>query len=153
MINGIEKKFVCLEGSNGVGKTTVLKVLSEKYQLKVSKSVPEWFQKYILDVRKLPSDQEYKLYEAAHIAAIMEKTDNNLWIYDRSIYSTIIRIFYKNAKTVDEVFESILKLDIVPELVLIFRCKKEVCYSRRKKEEIIQFLMRIFLNMKMLYMI
>lgn len=130
MIYGIKKVFACLEGSNAIGKTTVLNRLSNEYHLKISKSVPEWFQSYTLDVRGLSSDQEYKLYEMAHIAAIMEKQDNNVYIYDRSIYSTVIRIFYKSRKTVKETFEFIHNLEIVPELVLIFKCARDICYSR-----------------------
>ena len=131
MISGKKKIFACVDGSIGMVKTTVLKLLSNKYHLRTSKSVPEWFRSYITEVRKLSLEQEYKLYEAAHIAEIMNKTDDRIYIYDRGIYSTIIRIFYKSGKSVNEVLEYIVNLEIVPELALILQCGKDVCYARR----------------------
>ncbi|RKI99820.1 hypothetical protein D7X87_24300 [bacterium D16-54] len=133
MIVGIKKTFACVEGSNGVGKTTVLKLLADKYQLKISKSVPEWFRGYISDVRALCPKQEYKLYEAAHITEILKKPNHSIYFYDRSIYSTVIRIFYKNKKKINEVLNFISELEIVPELVLVFQCERSICYSRIKE--------------------
>lgn len=130
MICNLDKKFVILEGSNGVGKTTVTQELSETYGVRIQKSVPKWFRAYITDVRRLPPEKEYKLYEMAHMAAILEDTDDSLYIYDRGIYSTVIRIFYNCGKSVKDAFRFILSTEIRPELVLVLWCTKELCCSR-----------------------
>lgn len=135
MICNLDKKFVILEGSNGVGKTTVIQELSETYGVQIRKSVPEWFQIYITDVRKLPPEKEYKLYEMAHMAAILENTDDLVYIYDRGFYSTVIRIFYKCGKSVEDAFQFILNTEIHPELVLVLWCTKEQCCSRIFKRD------------------
>ena len=136
MILDINKKIYVIEGSNGVGKSSIINLLNEKYGIRVSKSVPEWFYQYIPMVRKLPSKQELKFYECAHISAFMEKKDNIAIVFDRSIYSTVIRIFYSDNKTVMETFAYIVQIDIHPKLAFILKTDRNTCKERLNNREV-----------------
>ena len=53
---------VVIEGSNGVGKSTIISYLEEMYELNVRKSIPDWFRKYLDIARKCEPNLQKKIF-------------------------------------------------------------------------------------------
>lgn len=111
--------IVVIEGSNGSGKSTLINYLKDKYDIIVSKSVPEWFRDYIPFARSLNPDEQKKVYEIGHIAAFKDAVKNEkLVIFDRYFYSTIIRLCFEERKTIESCIEEIARFPYKPDFTV-----------------------------------
>ena len=54
--------IIVIEGSNGAGKTTVIKNMQIRYNFVSSKSVPDWYRKYIPFARNLAPELQKQVY-------------------------------------------------------------------------------------------
>lgn len=60
--------IVVIEGSNGVGKTTIIDYLSKEYDIISKKSIPDWFRKYIVFARSCEPNIQKNIYLIGHEA-------------------------------------------------------------------------------------
>ena len=113
--------IVVLEGSNGVGKSTIANILSNNEDMILMKSVPDWFQKYISFARSCPLEIQKEIYKIGHEANYYSCLSCNDYIFDRFIYTTIIRINYELNISVNDTVNEILSYVNIPDLVLVLK--------------------------------
>lgn len=129
-------KIVVVEGSHCSGKSTTIKELCKRTGFFESKSVPQWFRMYIPYARGMDSDNQLKIYEIGHKAAYYEATQSQEdYIFDRFIYTTIIRLNYDDGISVQETVKQILSFDIHPDVTIILHANLDVIKKRRLERD------------------
>ena len=122
--------IVVIEGSNGVGKTTIIDYLSKEYDIISKKSIPDWFRKYIVFARSCEPNIQKRIYLIGHEANYNESNDNKDYVFDRFVYSTIIRLNYQLNKSVNETINEILTLNLKPKQIFYITANKETIKER-----------------------
>ena len=122
--------IVVIEGSNGVGKTTIIDYLSKKYDIISKKSVSDWFRKYIEFARSCEPNIQKQIYLIGHEANYYESNDNKDYVFDRFAYSTIIRLNYQLNKSVNETTNEILTLNLKPKQIFYITANKKTIQER-----------------------
>ena len=133
--------IVVIEGSNGVGKTTIIDYLSKEYDIISKKSIPDWFRKYIIFARSCEPNIQKRIYLIGHEANYNESNDNKDYVFDRFVYSTIIRLNYQLNKSVNETINEILTLNLKPKQIFYITANKETDNTEeitKKVREILQ---------------
>ena len=118
--------IIVIEGSNGVGKTTIINELYKRLKIFPKKSVPDWFRQYIPIARTYSPEIQKEIYKIGHEAIYFESQDNQNYIFDRFIYSTIIRLNYELKKSINETVEEILAYPLIPDIVILLRSDKKM---------------------------
>lgn len=131
--------IVVIEGSNGVGKTTIIDYLSKEYDIISKKSVPDWFRKYIEFARSCEPNIQKQIYLIGHEANYYESNDSKNYIFDRFVYSTIIRLNYQLNKSVNETINEILSLNLKPKQIFYITANKENIKNRLRIRDNFQF--------------
>lgn len=126
---------IVLEGTHGVGKSTVINGLNEKYDLECRKSIPDWFRKYLQFARSLEPETQKKVYMIGHEANYISFNENKDYILDRFFYTTIVRLNYDLGKTVNETVKEILKIDLEPTAVIYLKAEKELILKRLRERD------------------
>lgn len=122
--------IIVIEGSNGVGKSTIIKYLEKKYDVISKKSIPDWFRKYIIYARTCEPNIQKKIYLIGHEANFQESKDNKNYIFDRFYYSTIIRLNYQLGKSISETINEILKIDFLPKQIFYITANEKIIEHR-----------------------
>ena len=122
--------IIVMEGSNGAGKTTIIKNMQINYEFISKKSIPDWYRKYIPFARSLPPELQKKVYMIGHEANYMSFNKNNDYILDRFYYSTIIRLNYELEKTIFDTVNEILEIQMLPDIVIYLNTNKELILNR-----------------------
>lgn len=136
--------IVVIEGSNGVGKTTIIDYLSREYNIISKKSVPDWFRKYITFARSCEPNIQKQIYLIGHEANYIESKDNNDYVFDRFAYSTIIRLNYQLNKSIEETINEILMLNIRLKQIFYITASKEMIKKRLANRNNFQFNERFY---------
>ena len=127
--------IIVMEGSNGAGKTTIIKNMQINYDFISAKSIPDWYRKYIPFARSLPSELQKKVYMIGHEANYISFNKNNDYILDRFYYSTIIRLNYDLKKTVSDTVNEILEIQMLPDIVIYLDVNKNLVLNRLFKRD------------------
>jgi len=127
--------IIVVEGSNGTAKTTVIREMQRYYNFVSSKSVPDWFRKYIPFARSLAPELQKRLYMVGHEANNLLLDKEQDYIFDRFFYSTIIRLNYKLKKTVFETVEEISDIQINSDIIIYLKTKEKLILSRLMERE------------------
>lgn len=122
--------IVVIEGSNGVGKTTIIDYLSKEYDIIPKKSIPDWFRKYIEFARSCEPNVQKQIYLIGHEANYYESNDNRDYVFDRFTFSTIIRLNYQLNKSINETVNEILTLNLEPKHIFYITANKETIKHR-----------------------
>ena len=124
-------KIVVIEGTHYSGKSTTIKYYCENSNFKESKSVPDWFRQYIPYARSLDNFNQKKVYEIGHLAAYYDakKSESN-YMFDRWIFTTIIRLNFADKIPYEKTVEQILNLTIMPDLILILSASEQLIKER-----------------------
>lgn len=131
--------IVVIEGSNGVGKTTIIDYLTKKYNIISKKSIPDWFRKYIEFARSCEPNLQKQIYLIGHEANYYESSDNKDYVFDRFVYSTIIRLNYQLNKSINETINEILALNLKPKQIFYITTNKEFIRKRLEIRDSFQF--------------
>lgn len=121
---------IVIEGSNGTGKTTVIKKMHENYNFISSKSIPDWFRKYIRFARNLTPELQKQVYMIGHEANYLSFDAKRDYILDRFFYSTIIRLNYQLKKSVFDTVIEILNIQINPNIIIYLKTDKNLVLNR-----------------------
>lgn len=122
--------LIVIEGSNGSGKTSIISRITEKYDIIDKKSIPDWYRSKIEFARKCPFDIQKEIYLCGHEANYLECDKKENYIFDRYVYSTIIRINYELGKYIDETINEILNYENKPDLIIVLNSSKEEIKKR-----------------------
>lgn len=122
--------LIVIEGSNGSGKTSIISRITEKYDIIDKKSIPDWYRSEIEFARKCPFDIQKEIYLCGHEANYLECDKKENYIFDRYVYSTIIRINYELGKYIDETINEILNYENKPDLIIVLNSSKEEIKKR-----------------------
>lgn len=122
--------IIVIEGSNGTGKTTVIKEMQREYNFVSSKSVPEWFRKYIPFARSLTPELQKYVYMIGHKANNLSLDERPDYIFDRSFCSTIIRLNYELKKSVFETVQEISDVQINSDVIIHLKTNKKLILNR-----------------------
>ena len=131
--------IVVIEGSNGVGKSTIIDYLSKEYNIISKKSIPDWFRKYIDFARDCEPNIQKQIYLIGHEANYYESNDGKDYVFDRFVYSTIIRLNYQLNKSVNETTNEILALNLKIKQIFYITATKETIRKRLIIRDDIQF--------------
>ena len=124
---------IVIEGSNGVGKTTLINNMALTYDFISLKSVPDWYQKYIPFARSLPPEDQKKVYMIGHEANYTSLNNKNNYILDRFFYSTIIRLNYEEDMTISNTVSEIMNIKIMPDIIIYLKASKSIVFDRLSK--------------------
>ena len=127
--------IIVIEGSNGAGKTTVIKNMQIRYNFVSSKSVPDWYRKYIPFARSLAPELQKQVYMIGHEANYLSFNEDENYVLDRFFYSTIIRLNYELKRSVSDTVNEILKIQILPDIVIYLNTDKKIVLNRLIKRE------------------
>lgn len=127
--------FIVIEGSNGVGKTTLIKNMEKKYDFISLKSIPDWYREYIPFARSLEPEIQKQMYMDWHEANLNSLNEENDYILDRFFYSTIIRLNYKLNIPVEDTVKEILNIKLNPDIVIYLQANKELVINRLSQRE------------------
>lgn len=127
--------IVVLEGSNGVGKTTIASKICQKYDIVGIKSVPNWFREYIDFARNCPLEIQKEIYKIGHDANYFSCCESKNYLLDRFVYSTIIRINYGLGRSVTDTIKEIASYENVPNLVFVIQAGVEEVKRRLNKRD------------------
>lgn len=122
--------LIVIEGSNGSGKTSIISRITEKYDIIDKKSIPNWYRSEIEFARKCPFDIQKEIYLCGHEANYLECDKKENYIFDRYVYSTIIRINYELGKYINETINEILNYENKPDLIIVLNSSKEEIKKR-----------------------
>lgn len=122
--------LIVIEGSNGSGKTSIISRITEKYDIIDKKSIPDWYRSEIEFARKCPFDIQKEIYLCGHEANYLECDKKENYIFDRYVYSTIIRINYELGKYINETINEILNYENKPDLIIVLNSSKEEIKKR-----------------------
>lgn len=122
--------LVVIEGSNGTGKSTIIKEIKKIYNITDKKSVPDWFRKYIDFARSCPFEIQKEIYKIGHDANYFECNKNEDYIFDRYYYSTIIRINYGLGLSPEETVTEILSLKNIPDIIFLLQANLDLIKKR-----------------------
>ena len=122
--------LVVVEGSNGSGKTEIIKKLTEQFNIVGKKSIPNWYRSSIEFARRCSLDLQKVIYLYGHYINYLECNDEQDYIFDRYIYSTIIRINYGLKKSKSETINEILSYEYKPNLVIVLKSDKKIIRER-----------------------
>ena len=131
--------IIVLEGSNGAGKSTIAKLLSEKYDLISLKSVPDWFREYLTFARKCPLKIQKEIYKIGHDAIYFNCLNSNNYILDRFIYTTIIRINFELGVSIKDTIDEILNYKNIPDYIFVLRANTKNIKERLSERVNISF--------------
>lgn len=132
--------IIIVEGSNGTGKTTLIKKLNEKYDFISLKSVPDWYRKYLPFARSLEPELQKQVYMIGHEAmyySLSNSVDN--CILDRFFYSTIIRLNYQLGKSVSDTVDEIKQVNFPTSFTMCLNADKDIVRSRLMKRNNFSF--------------
>ena len=135
---------IVMEGSNGAGKTTIIKNLYINYDFISMKSVPDWYRKYIPFARSLNPELQKKVYMIGHEANYLSLDSNKDYIFDRFYYSTIIRLNYELKKSVFDTVNEILEIQMLPDMVIYLNANKKYVLNRLIQRDNFTFDNRFF---------
>ena len=123
---------IVIEGSNGVGKSTIINELNNSYELSLRKSIPDWFRQYLEIARKCSPELQKKMYFIGHQANYFEMQKNNQqnYLVDRFVMTTIIRLNFELGKSATETIDEILKIKELSTITLVLRCSKNKIIER-----------------------
>ena len=122
--------IVVIEGSNGTGKSTIIKKIKEIYNITDKKSVPNWFREYINFARNCPFEIQKEIYKIGHDANYFECNENEDYIFDRYYYSTIIRINYGLDISIEDTVKEILSFKNIPDIIFLLQANLELVEER-----------------------
>ena len=117
--------IIVIEGSNGTGKSTVIKKIKQIYNITDKKSVPDWFREYIDFARKCPLEIQKEIYKIGHDANYFECNKNEDYIFDRFYYSTVIRINYGLGISIEDTVKEILSFKNIPDILFLLQANVE----------------------------
>lgn len=122
--------LIVIEGSNGSGKTDIISRVIEKYDIIDKKSIPDWYRSKLEFARKCPFDMQKDIYLCGHKANYLECNKEENYIFDRYVYSTIIRINYELKKQIDETINEILNYENKADLIIVLKSNKDEIKKR-----------------------
>lgn len=143
-------RFITFEGPEGAGKTTIIRMISERFEGSILTREPggidiaEQIRKVILDKKNTAMDArtEALLYAAARRQHLMEKVrpaldEGRIVLCDRFVDSSLAYQGHARALGIEEVL-SINRFaigDMMPELTLYFDIEPELGLSRISKHK------------------
>lgn len=127
--------ILVVEGSNGSGKSTVIKDLKSIYNITDKKSVPDWFREYIDFARSCPFPIQKEIYKIGHDANYFDCDKNSDYIFDRYAYSTIIRINYSLGLSTEDTVKEILAYKKEPDVIFVMHANLDVIEQRLKNRD------------------
>jgi len=122
--------IVVLEGSNGTGKSTIIKLLEEKYIFTHSKSIPDKYRELVPKARKLDPETQKMVYMSWHRYKYnsLSREENN--ILDRFFYSTIIRLNKELNITPEDTVKEIKNIKMYPDLMIYLKTDENIIIKR-----------------------
>lgn len=127
--------IIVIEGSNGVGKTTLIRELEKKYDFVSAKSIPNWYRAYIEYARTLEPESQKRIYLMGHQENYYSFEKEKDYILDRFFYSTIVRLNYELKKTIEETLQEISQIEISPDVIIYLKANKNLILSRISNRE------------------
>ncbi len=137
---------IVFEGSHGVGKSTIINNVLEKYDIISLKSIPDWYRKYLPFARSLPPEIQKQVYMIGHEANYVTFSQDKDYLLDRFFYTTIIRLNYELAKNPDETVKEILDIKLLPDAVIYLYVSKDNMIKRLIKRGDISLFDNDFFN-------
>jgi len=136
--------LIVVEGLDGVGKTTLAKMLAENNSLYYIKIPPEeYIAERILVENAGSSKEKYKFYLDVTGEALKKAPKDKTIVIDRYVYSSIIGYAWNEKITLQDVVEeykNIVNLYPVPSLIFYIICDNDIRLKRivnRKKSDVI----------------
>jgi thymidylate kinase len=140
--------FIAIEGTNGVGKTTVCRLLSETLQCNYNKGVPAEYEKnHELKAKILSSDTNYIASILFFLSGLIEQSDNFQKvptampiITDRWLWSTLA-VHYAYDKNnlriskLNEIIKAVKHSILMPDLTFILYAEIDAINNRISKKE------------------
>lgn len=137
--------IICIEGIDGVGKTTIVNLLSaglnRKYKIKTIREPGGTFigelSRFLLEKGNISSAvSRMLLYMLARSENVEHINDNNIYIFDRFSPSTIAYqgVYVTDHEKIYEL-EKIVRQDIVPDYTFYLFNDAEVCVEREMKRD------------------
>ena len=115
--------------------TIEIKNMQIRYHFVSSKSVPDWYRKYIPFARNLAPELQKQVYMIGHEANYLSFNANEDYVLDRFFYSTIIRLNYELKRSVSDTVNEILEIQILPDIVIYLNTDKKIVLNRLIKRE------------------
>lgn len=125
--------IIVVEGSNGSGKSTIIDKITNYYDIVSMKSVPGWFREYIEFARSCPLKIQKEIYRIGHDANYFNCSSSNNYIFDRFIYTTIIRINYELDVSIEDTVNEILSYKNIPNILFVLRTNPNQIQKRLKE--------------------
>ena len=122
--------IVVLEGSNGTGKSTIIKLLNEKYFFNSTKSIPDWYRDITSKARKMDPISQKDIYMKGHRFRYETLPKDYDVIMDRFFYTTVIRLNYDLKISPEETVKEINSIKMHPDLMIYLKTDKKLILKR-----------------------